>query len=186
MNSRSLHSLFALLLAFALPLALAAASDEEGGSTRALGLRVRLELLEKLGTDSLHVEVQANGGSVALSGKVKERATAELAEEVARKVSGVTSVDNQIKVEGAEGGSKVDHALAEAEHELSDAALETRVRIALVDKLGSDGFRIGTDAASGVLTLEFPRSMASARRKDAIRVAKKVEGVKKVVSLEKD
>jgi HSP20 family molecular chaperone IbpA len=161
-------------------------SASKSGSARAVGLRVKLELLQKLGADALRIDVEAEGGRVVLAGEVEKRATAELAEEVARKVEGVVSVASEIEVAGAGESEPVDRALAEAEHELTDAALEVRARIALVDRLGSDGFRIGTDAASGVLTLEFPKSMPGARRREAVRVAKRVEGVQRVVSLERD
>lgn len=165
----------------------AGASQDASESTRALGLRVKLELLQKLGTDALRIEVDSEGGAVRLAGEVKQRATAELAEEVARKVDGVAKVTNELTVAGQPAPtSSADALLAEAEREVSDAALEVRVRLALVDRLGSDGFRIGTDAASGVLTLEFPREMERARRRDAVATAEKVPGVKKVVSLDKD
>ena len=156
-------------------------------STRALALRVRLELLEKLGVDGLRVRVEAEGGRVRLAGEVKKRATAELAEEVAERVEGVASVSNDIRVAGGgAGGNQVDQLLSETERELADAALETRVHLALIDRLGSDGFRIGTDAASGVLTLEFPRGMERGRRREATAVAERVPGVDRVISLEKD
>jgi osmotically-inducible protein OsmY len=154
-------------------------------STAGLGLRVKLELLQKLGVDGLRVDVEAEGGNVVLAGEVKKRATSELASEVARQVEGVAAVDNRIQVLG-EGADTVDTALAEAENELADAALETRVRLALVDRLGRDGFRIGTDAASGVVTLEFPRNLDRARRRDATKVARRVQGVTKVVALDKE
>ncbi len=144
-----------------------------------LGLRVQRELLQKLGADSLHVNVQSDGGKLVLSGEVTKRETAELAEEVARTVEGVASVDNKIKV------GQVESAVAEAQHELSDASLETEVQIALVGRMGSDGLRIDTDAASGVVTLSFPKKMKEARRKDALELAKQVQGVAKVVALDK-
>jgi osmotically-inducible protein OsmY len=156
-----------------------------GDSIVALGLRVKLELLSKLGADSLRIDVEAQGGSVVLAGEVKKRATSELASEVARQVEGVTAVDNRIEVKG-EGGDTVDEALAEAEKELADAALETRVRLALVDRLGRDGFRIGTDAASGVVTLEFPKGLEKPRRREAMKTARRVDGVTKVVALDKE
>ena len=165
----------------------AGASQEASESTRALGLRVKLELLQKLGTDALRIEVESDGGKVRLAGEVKKRATAELAEDVAKKVEGVTQVANDLTVAGEpEPTSGTDAFVAEAEREVSDAALEVRVRLALVDRLGSDGFRIGTDAASGVVTLEFPSTIERARRRDAIATAEKVPGVDKVVSLDKD
>lgn len=180
-----------LLLAAGATLGACARSGRDGAeakkeSTTALGLRVKLELLHKLGTDGVHVDVEAEGGKVVLAGEVKKRATAELAEEVARQVEGVASVENRIRVAGGDSGSQVDRAMAEAENELADAALETSVHLALIDRLGSDGFRIGTDAASGVVTLEFPKSIEPDRRRDAVATAKKVQGVKKVVTLDKE
>jgi osmotically-inducible protein OsmY len=193
MRSKSLSSLLAFAFVLGLPFASCSRSDSvdnAGGkpeSTTALDLRVKLELLQKLGTDAIHVDVEAEGGTVVLAGEVRKRATAELATEVAEKVEGVAKVENRIRVASGEpSGSEVDHALAEAESELSDASLETRVRIALVDRMGSDGFRIGTDAASGILTLELPKKMKRARRREAVDVAKSVEGVKRVVTLDKE
>src|SRR5215216_3210991 len=57
---------------------------------------VRLALLDKLGEDGLGVTVDAVGGRVSLIGAVDQRATQELAEEVAKSVPGVQSVDNRL------------------------------------------------------------------------------------------
>jgi osmotically-inducible protein OsmY len=165
----------------------AGAADEDSASTRALALRVKLELLQKLGTDALRIDVDNEGGEVRLAGEVKKRSTAELAEDITKKVSGVTAVANDLQVAGEPAPTaSTDAFVAEAEREVSDAALEVRVRLALVDRLGSDGFRIGTDAASGVVTLEFPAAFERARRRDAMATAEKVKGVEKVVALDKD
>ena len=72
---------------------------------------------------------------------------------MARKVDGRRARSRTTVQVAGDAASKVDRALAEAEHELADAKLETEVAIALVDRLGSDGFRIDTEAASGVVTL---------------------------------
>jgi hyperosmotically inducible protein len=146
-------------------------------------LKVKLALLEKLGVDSLQIDVDTNQGAVALNGSVDKRATLELATSVAKSVDGVASVKNNLRLEARE--PRAGSALAEAESEVKDALLETRIRIALVDKLGGDGFRVGTEAASGVVTLEFEPAWTSARRSDAIAAAKGVEGVSKVVSVDK-
>jgi osmotically-inducible protein OsmY len=176
-------------LAAALAVVIAGACDRppagDTGSTRALALRVRLELLQKLGVDGARVEVEAVGGRVRLAGEVRQRATAELAEQVASGVEGVVAVRNEIEVAAAEGG-RIATLVAEAERELADAALETRVRLALVDRLGSDGFRIGTEAAGGVVTLELPAELERGRRRDAVRTAGRVDGVRRVVALVRD
>ena len=76
-------------------------------------------------------------------------------------------------------------AAGETEAELEDALLQTKVRLALVDKMGSDGFEIGTDAASGVVTLEFEKDFTAGRRQEAAQVVQSVDGVKKVVQVDK-
>ena len=149
-------------------------------------LNVKLALLDKLGADSLHVDVDSMAGTVNLTGTVDKRETLELAETVAESVAGVEHVNNNLHLEAALANpSRVGATVNEADAEVKDAVLETRLRLALIDKMGRDGFRIGTDAASGVVTLEFPKEMEAGRRKEALKVAKRIEGVKKVVSLEK-
>lgn len=149
-------------------------------------LNVKLALLNKLGNDSLRIDVTTNDGSVTLTGTVNKRETAELAETVTQSVSGVKKVHNDIKLLANEQNpSTASKAAGEAEAEVKDAVLETKVRIALVDKMGSDGFKIGTEAASGVLTLEFDKNMSGARRQEAKRIVEGVGGVTKVISVDK-
>jgi osmotically-inducible protein OsmY len=62
--------------------------------------------------------------------------------------------------------------------------LQTKVKLALVDQMGTDGFRIDTDVASGVVSLAFEKDFTAARRQEAAKIAKGVEGVTKVVSVE--
>jgi osmotically-inducible protein OsmY len=172
---------FVLLLAAAVVLlagvsALRAADETMSWTTT---LKVKLALLEKLGGDALRVDVDTVGDEVRLGGAVAKRETAELAETIARSVAGVARVDNDLVVAEPTG------AATEAEAEVKDAVLESKVRLALIDKLGSDGFRIGTEAASGVVTLEIPAGMSSERRRDAEAATRKVSGVEKVVSVDK-
>jgi len=148
--------------------------------------KVKLELLTQFGVDSLGVSVETNGGVVALTGTVEKRETKELASEVVRGVEGVAKVDNRIRYEApGTSDAKVGAAVSEAELEVRDAILESRLRLALVDRMGSDGFRIGTEAADGVVTLEFPPALESARRREAVGVAEKVDGVRRVIRIEK-
>lgn len=149
-------------------------------------LNVKLALLNKLGNDSLRMDVTTNDGHVNLTGTVNKRETLELAETVAESVAGVKTVDNDLELRANEQNpSQASVAAGEAEAEVKDAVLETKVRIALVDKMGSDGFRVGTEAASGVLTLEFDKSMSAARRQEAKRIVEGVHGVTKVISVDK-
>jgi hyperosmotically inducible protein len=144
-------------------------------------LKVKLVLLEKLGTDSLQIDVDTVSGAVSLSGSVDKRETLELATSVAKSVEGVASVKNNLRLEARKDTS----ATEELEAEVKDALLETKIRLALVDKLGGDGFEIGTEAASGVVTLQFEPAWTAGRRQDAIAAARGVDGVSKVISVDK-
>lgn len=149
-------------------------------------LNVKLALLNKLGNDSLRIDVETNNGAVNLSGTVNKRETLELAETIAESVSGVKTVDNDLNLKANEQNpSTASVAAGEAEAEVKDAVLETKIRLALVDKMGTDGFRIGTEAASGVITLEFGNELSAARRQEAKRIVEGVGGVHKVVSVDK-
>jgi hyperosmotically inducible protein len=149
-------------------------------------LNVKLALLNKLGNDSLRIDVETDSGAVTLRGTVNKRETLELAETVAESVSGVKTVDNDLSLKANEQNpSTASVAAGEAEAEVKDAVLETKIRLALVDKMGTDGFRIGTEAASGVVTLEFGNELSAARRQEAKRIVEGVGGVHKVVSVDK-
>lgn len=149
-------------------------------------LNVKLALLDKLGGDSLRVEVSASEGVVTLTGMVHKRETRELAETVTKSVVGVKTIHNSIELEAEKvDPNKTGVAAGEAEAEVKDAVLETKVRIALVDQMGTDGFKIGTEAASGVVTLEFGENLPTARRKQAVGAVEKLEGVTKVVTVDK-
>ena len=149
-------------------------------------LSVKLALLEKLGTDSLHMSVETTAGDVTLTGTVVKRETLELAQSVVTSVEGVKSVKNSLHVEAnVENPSQTAVAAGETEAELKDAMLSTRVRLELVTKMGTDGFRIGTVVANGVVSLEFDKDFTSARRSEAVKLVKTVDGVTKVISVDK-
>lgn len=149
-------------------------------------LNVKLALLDKLGTDSLQVDVDSDAGALTLKGTVDKRETRELAETVAKSVAGVATVKNDILLAASEANpNKTGVAAGEAEAEVKDALLATRIRLVLIDKMGSAGFKIGTVAANGVVTLRFDRDFTPARRREANRVVKGVDGVTKVVSVNK-
>jgi len=149
-------------------------------------LNVKLALLDKLGTDTLHVDVDSLDGTVTLVGTVDKRETKELAGTVAMAVAGVHHVENGIRLEAAVANpSHTGAVVGEADAEVKDAVLETRLRLALIDKMGSDGFGIGTDAANGVVTLSFDQAFNVASRERAVAIATGMTGVSKVVSLDK-
>ncbi|HXU33767.1 MAG TPA: BON domain-containing protein [Thermoanaerobaculia bacterium] len=163
-----------------------AAIAAENKSDWTTTLNVKLALLDKLGSDSLNMEVDSAAGAVTLTGTVNKRETRELAQTVAKSVSGVKSVQNDVLLEASvENPNKVGVVAGETEAEVKDSVLSTKVRLVLVNKMGSDGFKIGTESASGVVTLRFNDDLPLARRTSATKAAMTVRGVKKVVAVTK-
>jgi Predicted periplasmic or secreted lipoprotein len=70
---------------------------------RALGLQVRKALSRAQGFDVSNVFVRARGGVVTITGSVPDGAQIPQAEEVAKGVAGVTSVNNKLTI-GTQGG----------------------------------------------------------------------------------
>jgi hyperosmotically inducible protein len=165
----------------------AAASQDEGDESALadslLALKVRTTLLTKLGIDGTRVDVSASGARITLSGEVKERATQELAKEVALAVDGVEEVDNRVQVRAPETpGTPVAGAVSNAEREVADAALETRVKGRLLSELGKYGLKIEVEVADGVASLRGTLP-DKGREEIAIETAKGTKGVKDVVDL---
>ena len=158
---------------------------DSGGAPPAwvLEAKVRLALLEKLGTDSLKVKVDLAGTKVILTGEVSKRATEELAEEVALAVPGVKKVDNRLKVvDKPTANGPVERAVRDAAREVDDAVIESRVKLAIADEVGSKVTRIEVEATDGVVSLRG--TVPDDERRDlAVRAAKGVSGVTKVVDL---
>jgi osmotically-inducible protein OsmY len=173
----------ALLLLAALVPGAALAANPPNTSDAGITLNVKLALLNKLGTDSLKINVDTNAGAVVLRGAVNKRETSELAGTVARAVANVKSVNNELTLATADS-STTKAVAAEAEAELKDALVETNVRIALLDRLNTDGFKVSTEVASGVVTLSFDKDLSAARRAEAVTAAKSVNGVTKVVNVD--
>lgn len=147
-------------------------------------LRIRRSLLAHLKTEALGVEVEVVGNTVVLSGDVEEHADRMLAEEVARSVSDVTEVNNEIEVKADTGESDgpITRGARATERELADATLELRVQTRLVRELGEIGFRIEVEASDGVVSLRGP--IPDAQRKErAVESAEQVNGVEEVHDL---
>lgn len=180
-NRRYLAGLFAAaILCFS---GAAFADDKADWSTT---MNVKLALLNKLGSDALHIDVDTHGGAVNLTGTVAKRETKELASTVTKSVKGVASIDNDLELASTKADpNQVGAAVGEAEAEVKDAMLETQIRFALLEKLGSEGVKVGTEAASGVVTLEFEKDWSSARRQEAIAAVKTIDGVHKVITVDK-
>src|SRR6185295_201098 len=127
---------------------------EQDVSDARLEKEVRLALLEKLGEDGLGVTVEARGGRIDLIGAVDKRSTQELAEEVAKSVPGVSSVDNHLfSREEQPESTAVGKAVGHTEREVDDAVLEMRVGKNLLGEIGRYALDLEVEASEGVVSL---------------------------------
>jgi len=77
------------------------------GHSVILHSKVRLALLDALGTDALRMQIDVDDGNVSLAGNVRARASRDLAGEVARRVGGVKVVRTDLHV-AAEGPARTE------------------------------------------------------------------------------
>ena len=189
MTPKSLLKLAPIALALLGATAAHAATTPRAVATQAdwtTTLKVKLALLDKLGSDTLQIDVSSLGGIVRLGGRVDRQKTKERAATVAMSVRNVDRVENAIRLEAAVATpNQAVAAVGEADAEVKNAVLETRLRLALLDQMGSEGHSVGTEAASGVVTLSFDHAFSTASRERAVAIASGMAGVSKVVSVDK-
>ncbi len=167
------------------PTKLDAAEDRVGDAI--LHFEVKAKLLEALHWDAIGIEVNSLDGRILLSGEAPDRATLELAEEIARSVEGVQQVESQLVLEQDDApertrGEKVDDAVSEAEREVSDALLEARLKARLLQEIGRHALDVEVEAASGVVTLRGHLA-SEAHEQIALETASRTEGVEEVINL---
>ena len=139
------------------------------------------------------VEIHAKDGVVTLSGKVDTASDKALAEDIARRTTGVTSVVNQIVV--AEPSSAAapqapfdeqtvrDEALKSGEKigpEVEDARIYDAVRRQIVAHAGTSKREIFVDVVNRNVTLRGRFVGTGAARDEAIAAARAVKGVNAV------
>jgi hyperosmotically inducible periplasmic protein len=146
-------------------------------------VKVRTELLTKLGWDALHIDVDVHGPKVLLSGTVQKRSTQKLAEEVTKAVPGVSHVSDDIKVaSGPSSAGPVAKTVDHAEREVRDALLETRVKGRLLEEIGREAMHVEVEASGGVVSLRG-KVPTEDQHDVAVKTARQTKGVTKVVDL---
>jgi osmotically-inducible protein OsmY len=146
---------------------------------------LRIALLDKLGSDALNIEARLQGRRAVLTGQVRERATQELAEQVALSVRGVRNVDNRLTLQSggiADSPTPVGAAVVHAEKEVRDATLQSRVTKNVLGEVGRYGLEITVESTDGVVSLRgnVPDAI---RKKLALDAAGQTSGVVKVIDL---
>lgn len=139
-------------------------------------LDVQSKLLDKLGADALGITVHVSGEIATLSGEVARKSSQKLAPEVALSVEGIKKVDNQVTEKTPPA------ALANAEANVKDAVLLTRVKTILLTDIGVNALKIDVDVTNGVVSLRGKLGNA-AINEAAIKKTQSISGVTKVVNL---
>jgi hyperosmotically inducible protein len=156
------------------------ANDNRTASQRmedaAITTRVKAKLAADDRVKATDINVDTMNGIVTLHGNVKSDTAKNAAEEIARQVDGVASIDNQIMTGATaqqKGGSK------KAERVASDSWITTKVKSTLLADHMTKGLNIGVKTMNGTVSLSG--NVSSQEEFDrAVQVAKNIKGVKNV------
>jgi osmotically-inducible protein OsmY len=161
-------SLAAMLLAVSAPV-LAEKSAGDMVDDSAIVTEVKAKLLAEKGVPSNDVNVEVYKGVVLLSGFVPDQAAKDASGKVAKGVSGVKEVRNQIAV----------HPKTSMGTKLDDTTLSASVKTALMDADDVKSGQINVEVRGGIVQLGgFVTSIGMRDR--AMAIAKGVKGVKRV------
>lgn len=137
-----------------------------------LSTRVKTALLTDAVTDGLDIDVEVYQGRVQLNGFADSDEARERAEEIASAVTGVASVQNNLKI--TEGSRQVGEYI-------DDKVLVGRVNGALTKDPGVQAMNIDVEVNRGIVSLGgFVDS--EDERTAAAEAAKRVPGVSKIVN----
>jgi hyperosmotically inducible protein len=133
-----------------------------------------------LGDDRLkgsHIKVTTTNGVVTLTGSATGSDSKAAAEDIAKNVDGVKSVDDELT--GPSSSGSMHKAVAKTERVGSDSWITTKVKSEIMADSISKGFKVSVKTVNGVVMLSgvLPNDDAVAHVKD---LAEKVEGVKSV------
>ena len=158
-------------------LLLAVCAAAEPASPVEIESKISAKLVDAFGNDAKSIRITWVDGKAILTGKVVERSTQELAEQVALYFPEVKKVDNQLAAEK-------DRNIIEGQlkDESIDAGLEAEAKAALAGEIGQHAKDINVEAADGVVALRgtVPDDV---RHKLAIESISSLKNVSKVIDL---
>jgi hyperosmotically inducible protein len=137
---------------------------------------VKTRLIDKLGADALGITVTVSGDTATLNGHVAKSASQSLAAEVALSVDGIKKVENKV-TENTPAGP-----LAASEASVKNVSLELKVKTILLGEIGTNALKIEVEVVDGVVSLRGKLDSPETA-KAAVRKARSIKGVKKVVDL---
>jgi hyperosmotically inducible protein len=154
-------------------------SDSVGAaiSDSAITTKVKATYLGNERLKGSHIKVTTTNGVVTLTGSATGSDAKDAAEELAKGVDGVKSVDDELTTASSTGS--VHKAVAKTERVGSDSWITTKVKSEIMADSISKGFKVSVKTVHGVVMLSgvLPNDDAVAHVKD---LAGKVEGVKSV------
>jgi osmotically-inducible protein OsmY len=139
--------------------------------------KLSAKLVEVFGDDAKTITITLVDGKAILTGKVNERSTQELAEQVALYFPEIKKVDNQLAATNDRGLGK-----GQMKDEAADAALESAAKGALAKEIGEYAKDVSVEVAAGVVCLRGTVPDA-ARHKLATEAMSRVKDITKVVDL---
>jgi hyperosmotically inducible protein len=154
-------------------------SDSAGAAVGDAAITTKVKA-KYLGDDRLkgsHIKVTTTNGVVTLTGSALGADSKSAAEELAKEVNGVKSVDDELVTSASQGSAH--KAMATTERVGSDSWITTKVKSEIMADSVSKGFKVSVKTVNGVVMLSgvLPNDDAVAHVKD---LAEKVEGVKSV------
>lgn len=142
---------------------------------------IKSKLIWSKNTEGQDTEVTTTAGKVTLKGTAETAAAKDLVGRMAMNTRGVIAVNNQLVVTPAKTSvvDKVESTGKEAEREISDAWITTKVKSTLLYSSNVRGTDVVVNTKDGVVTLDG-RLDSGAERALAIELAENVRGVKSV------
>jgi hyperosmotically inducible periplasmic protein len=154
-------------------------SDSVGAaiSDSAITTKVKANFLGDERLKGSHIKVTTTNGVVTLTGSATGSDSKAAAEDIAKNVDGVKSVDDELT--SPSGSGSMHKAVAKTERVGSDSWITTKVKSEIMGDSVSKGFKVSVKTVNGVVMLSgvLPNDDAVAHVKD---LAEKVEGVKSV------
>jgi hyperosmotically inducible protein len=143
-------------------------STGEAIDDTSIAARTKSALLADEVTDGLNIDVEVDRDRVQLNGFVDSRAQVDRAGEIARSISGVASVDNNLQV--SDGGKRM------AGEYIDDTTLQAQVKAALADDPAVQSLKVDVEVNRGEVSLGGFVDTA-AERDAAVATVRRVDGV---------
>jgi hyperosmotically inducible protein len=146
----------------------------------AITAKVKSRLMNEDTLKKSDISVKTTNGVVTLSGTATTSKAKSLAEEDARAIEGVKSVDNNLTTPSSNKlEAKTKQAAARTERVVSDSWITTKVKSEILADSVSKGFDVSVKTYHGVVKLTG--TLANGDAVDHVKdIAKKVDGVKSV------